>query len=178
MENEGRTLLKPYIETLETDFENFATRCLEITPKYFWEIPGSKTGKRHPKFDNVVGGTVKHTVVAMYIGEQLCITYCMDKLNHDLILTALCLHDTLKYGLNNDYDDFVYHPIIPRHFYKSLDDFEHYNEVMDLIESHMGNINGEWGTTPLIQPVSIQQQIVHISDFIASRSKMDFDFEG
>jgi hypothetical protein len=178
MRSEGINILKPFIRLMKTtQFQQFTVDCLKKAPDYFWEVPASSTGKYHPEFTRTKGGLVKHTAFAMYLGYELCETYCVDYVDECLVLTALALHDTLKRGYTDaDRRYFYYHPMLTRNHYKTLrEGFEtNYDKVMDLIETHMGNMNGEWSPSPNLKPESNLQKIVHLADYIASRPQLDF----
>lgn len=182
IKSEGLKLLEPYIEEIEDHkIKMLTSTCLEKAPNYFWVRPVAVSGKYHPAFVNCQGGTVKHTAFAVYLGIELCNTFGIDEgtIQRDIIISALILHDTFKSGYN-DSDDWRYglfHPFMPRKaFEKECSRISpHFDSIMTLIETHMGNIeSGAW-TPGGLKPESVEAQIVHLADYIASRRQLDWN---
>lgn len=165
--------------------ESLKKLILEL-PDYFFEIPSSSTGKRHPKIALGKGGLLRHTKAAVMVAKTLLYdnqTIGEDFINDekDLILIALILHDGFKSGLINKNHTVFEHPLIMTNFImdkKNELDFtdQELELLISMIESHMG----EWQTSPyskfvLPKPVSKYQKFVHMCDFLVSRKYIDID---
>lgn len=181
---DGLELLIPYINLINDEkIKNFTRICVENVPKYFWVIPAARGKKHHPPWAKVIGGLVKHTAVATYFANELCNTFDVHPWNQDIIISAELLHDSCKMGIE-DYDEYYFylHEILPRERFKKYgenhldEDSDAYNQIMHLIEVHMGNMKGDWSycKKPLISKF---EQIVHLGDLISSRSKCAFLWE-
>lgn len=192
---EGTTMLVKNINLISCDIlKNFVLECLDMAPDYFWVIPASITMKYHPEWAKWDNGLVKHTVLAMYLGKELSQTYELSLTQTDIVLAALALHDTLKYGIDFDVRYSKMHQYLPREYYKEVikkykDDaiispFSEgsYAEIFDAIERHMGSLSsGAWTSVGGLKPETPVQQVVHLADYIASRSEIsasfiDYDF--
>jgi 23S rRNA maturation-related 3'-5' exoribonuclease YhaM len=182
LKDHGLSILNPYIEQInDPNIKELTIACLERAPNYFWSRPAAVSGKYHPKFVNCQGGTVKHTAFAVYLGIELCNTFDIGKgsIQMDRIISALILHDTFKSGYsdNDDWRYGLFHPFIPRKAFEKDCSMlsKHFNWIMTLIESHMGNIgSGAW-TPGGVQPMTKEAEIVHLADYIASRRELDWD---
>ena len=174
----GMELLMPYVDKMKSDdVRNFTMDALAMAPPYFWVIPSNKH-KFHPKWTRGDGGLVKHTEFALYLAEELCDTYSLLNIEKDIVLSAVILHDTLKNGMAIDDHYGVFHPFLPRAYYKKLSkkyNEAYYDDIMCAIESHMGDIaTGKWTPIGRIHPRMDVDKVVHLADYIASRPRLGF----
>jgi len=168
----------------------FAETTLLKLPDYFFTMPASTSGRFHPKFSLGDGGLVRHTKVAVRFAVDIISLEMMkySDLEKDIIITSLLLHDGMKCGENGT-GTVLLHPTIMADFLKNntelntLIDSEVLEQIKGCISSHMG----EWAydykdkykkNQLLPKPKGKLQNIVHLSDYLASRKYLcEFDFD-
>ena len=170
-------------------------------PDYFFEVAASSTGKYHSDTCCGLGGLVRHTKAAVMFANSLwsgensglkCFDFTQKE--KDCIVTALILHDGYKHGLTDKtgYTAFD-HPLVSAdqvrnlgiEFSKQYTIEEKFsvscaiNLIADLISTHMGR----WTTNKyakdivLPEPADKLSYFVHLCDYLASRSFLDFRFD-
>ncbi|MBO4245433.1 MAG: HD domain-containing protein [Bacilli bacterium] len=164
-----------------------AERMLELLPDYFYHIPASSSGKNHPACDQGEGGLVRHTKLALAFLESMFDnpTFCnYDSKKKDLIRFALLIHDGLKSGLPQEEHTRMDHPVLMANFLLDnkntllISDAD-IKFVSDLVISHMGPWNRDReGKVIMPVPVTEEQKLVHLCDYVASRKFVDAKFEG
>jgi 23S rRNA maturation-related 3'-5' exoribonuclease YhaM len=174
----------------DSKIRNFVKQTLLRLPDYFFNMAASTSGRYHPKFSLGDGGLVRHTRVAVRIAVDIISLEMMkySDIEKDIIIASLILHDGMKCGENGT-GTALLHPTIMANFIKNngelntLIDAEILNKICDCISSHMG----EWAydykdkfkkKQLLPKPNSKLQNIVHLSDYLASRRYLaEFDFD-
>lgn len=147
---------------------------------WFWESGASASGKYHPAFTQGEGGLVRHTRAVCMVCEELLrmSTYAYMKEEYkDYARVACLLHDTRKYGSGDAEDKSCY----SNHGKLAADDVwvawknffyteQPCPELLTLaIRSHMG----QWVPDKDERPFTNIDRLVHLSDYIASRSFWD-----
>lgn len=162
----GMRMLIPEIHDIkDKDIQNFVRKALnELVDEKFFIIPASSTGKYHPTYSAGVGGLLRHTKAACYIGKALCEAEMICQEDKDLIQAALILHDINKPAKE--------HPYLVRETLSPLkEEFPStYEKVIELIESH----HGQWGEYPIN---TYQKRIVHLADYISSQKGLIFSYD-
>ena len=140
---------------------------LRFAPRYFWQVPSSTSAKYHPPDENKVGGKLLHTKRAVYIAYQLARMHDLSKLETDLLIGAMIIHDICSQGSANIPSQRTEpdHPLLVRKITTDLEQRPYYDDVMSIVETHMGR----WGPIP---PKSELQNLAHISDYISSRKEV------
>lgn len=171
------------------DIRNFLSTAIENLFDYIFIKPASSSGKYHPLSDLGEGGLIRHIKGVFYLGvELLKIDFFKQKFNQreqDMILVALILHDSWKYGdeEENRIHTVATHPVLAATWIEQ-------NEVFDNILSqedrkYIGGCvachSGQWNTNKkgeeiLPTPVTQAEHFVHMCDYIASRRFLNFDF--
>lgn len=169
---------------------NFAEKTLLLLPDYFFNMAASTSGRYHPRFSLGDGGLVRHTKVAVRIAVDIISLEMMkySDIEKDIIVTSLLLHDGMKCGENGS-GTALLHPTIMADYIQSnpelnsLLDIDIIEKIASCIASHMG----EWAydykdkfkkNQLLPKPNSKLQNIVHLSDYLASRKYLsEFDFD-
>ncbi|MBR4929815.1 MAG: hypothetical protein IKZ00_03340 [Bacteroidaceae bacterium] len=146
-------------------------------PAYFFEIGASSSGKYHPAFSQGQGGLVRHTkAVVMMLDELMKLsTYAyMPQDYKDAAYAAAIMHDTCKYGMTAEMDKGAY----ADHAANAAINWETFCAEAGLsfspfigmaIRSHMG----QWTTNKEEKPFTSIDRVVHMADYIASRSFID-----
>lgn len=191
MTNEERiSLLEKEIEYLNSeDFKEFVKKAITLLPDYFFEVPASSSGRFHSALESGFGGLVYHSKAVAKIANYLVnLQQYKSKLNDtekDCIVAAAILHDCLKHNWENKTGYSVHeHPILAGEFVKNDERLvgilnKETREILgDAISSH----SGEWTTNKrskivLPSPRNLIQELVHLSDYIASRNDIHILFE-
>ncbi len=123
----------------------------EATPDYFFSVPASLSGQHHPLFALGVGGLVRHTKAVCMVAEELLrmkTWMYLPDLYKDYIRAACIVHDTCKYGAEDEPDKSKYreHPELAAENYRSYwnlfnDGKECPQFLLSAIAAHMG----QWG---------------------------------
>lgn len=146
-------------------------------PSYFFHVGASSTGKHHPKFSQGEGGLVRHTkAVVMILNELLTLeeNAAMPQEEKDCAFAAAIVHDTCKYGMGEEmnYDHFA------EHAENAARNWEKFCASKSLVFStcltkavrgHMG----QWSTNEADKPTTKVDKVVHLADYLASRSFLD-----
>lgn len=146
--------------------------------KWFWTSGASSSGKYHPVFAQGEGGLVRHTRSVALICEELLrmnsYGYMRDDYK-DFARVACLLHDVCKYGTGDEIDKACY----PTHGELAAQMVavawkEFFNDsapelLLMAIKSHMG----QWVENKDDRPFTQIDRLVHLSDYIASRSFWD-----
>ena len=146
---------------------------------WFWESGASASGKYHPAFTHGEGGLVRHTRAVAMVWEELLrmSTYAYMKEEYkDYARVACLLHDTRKYGSGDTEDKSCYSnhgKLAADAVVTAWEDFwggVRCPELLTLaIRSHMG----QWVPDKDERPFTNIDRLVHLSDYIASRSFWD-----
>ena len=157
-------------------------------PAWFMKEEASSTGKYHPTYAQGEGGLYRHTCAAVKIYNDIASLQQYKEVidNKDWGIAALILHDMCKYGYDDmpsKYTKFD-HPLLVRKWLEYLQyesasenvpDEEYINNVCNLVESHMGqwNTNKYYPNIILPTPLTANQQLVHLADYLASRNYLE-----
>lgn len=145
---------------------------------WFEKSGASSSGKFHPAFAQGEGGLIRHTKAVFLVCEELLKmnTYAYMKEQYkDFARMACLLHDTCKYGTADEEDKSCYatHGELASECLKEAwHDFfgEHCPDFLVLaVRSHMG----QWTQEKDDRPFTNIDRLVHLSDYIASRSFWD-----
>lgn len=167
-------------------------RILCSMPAWFMKEGASSTGKYHPTYAQGEGGLYKHTCAAVKIYNDIASLQQYKEVigNKDWGIAALILHDMCKYGyddMSSKYTKFD-HPLLVRKWLEYLQyesgaeefpDQEYINNVCNLVETHMGqwNTNNYYPDIILPVPLTVNQQLVHLADYLASRKYLEVKFD-
>lgn len=191
MTNEEKiALFEKEIEYLNGEnFKEFIKKAITLLPDYFFEVPASSSGKFHSALESGFGGLVYHTKavakVANYLVNLQQYKSALDPMHRDCIITAALLHDCLKHNWENKTGFSVHeHPILASEFVKTderLDGILDSN-MREVIGGAIASHSGEWTTnkrskTVLPSPQTLLEELVHLSDYIASRSDIHILFD-
>lgn len=158
---------------------------VDTVPHYFWHVQASSTGKYHPQYALGEEGLLRHTCAAVRIAVAIInldqYNGIFDDVDKDNIIVALMLHDTFKHGEEKDgkYNPYSVHehPLLAADRVRECLDDEHKYVIANCIASHMG----EWtesnrSSYVLPKPKTLEEQMVHLCDYLASRKFLEFKF--
>lgn len=146
--------------------------------EWFWTSGASSSGKYHPQFTKGEGGLVKHTRAVVMVCDELLrmSSYAYMKAEYkDYAIIACLLHDTRKYGKNNEEDKDCYkeHGKLAadaiREVWQMFFDEPAPELLLMAVRSHMG----QWVEDKEDRPFTNIDRLVHLSDYIASRPFWD-----
>lgn len=172
------------------DIKNFFKKAIILVPDYFFEVPAASSGKFHSVLECGFGGLVYHTrsvaKVANYLVNLQQYKSKLNEIEKDCVICAALLHDCLKHDWENKTGFSVHqHPVLAAEFVKTdnrLDGIVN-DDVRTIIGDAVASHSGEWTTSKrskvvLPSPQTLVQELVHTSDYIASRSDIHILFEG
>lgn len=175
----------------DANIERHVSEILSNVPDIFFTAPASSTGKHHPEKARMVGGLVWHTKVAVRIGYDIInsdtlISTEEKLLLSDIVVAALILHDTYKYGIDGK-SEFTLgeHPRLAFNVIRKystnpsikLSERVILEDIANCVYSHMGkwNIPKENPGNVLPTPSTKLQMIVHQADMLSSRLHVYWD---
>ena len=137
-----------------------------VVPEYFRHIPASSSGKYHPKSSLGESGLVRHTLATVYFVNEIAkLEYLrFTPKERDQLLVAAILHDTFKSGETGEAGHTV------KDHAKIAADKITEPTISALVLKHMGS----WG---LNKPGTMQEFILHLADYLASRRPVEVDLE-
>ena len=190
MNEEKIALFEKEIDYLNgEDFKEFVKRAITLLPDYFFEVPASSSGKFHSALESGFGGLVYHTKavakVANYLVNLQQYKTKLTDVGRDCVITAGLLHDCLKHNWENKTGFSVHeHPALAGEFVKTDERLDGIlsEDVRIIIGDAIASHSGEWTTakrskTVLPSPQTLIQELVHLSDYIASRGDIHILFE-
>ena len=192
MTNEEKiALFEKEIAYMEIEnIKDFFKKAVTLVPDYFFEVPAASSGKFHSVLECGFGGLVYHTrsvaKVANYLVNLQQYKSKLNEVERDCVICAALLHDCLKHDWENKTGFSVHqHPVLAADFVKTdsrLDGIIS-NEIRIIIGDAVASHSGEWTTSTrsrviLPSPQTLVQELVHLSDYIASRSDIHILFEG
>ena len=191
MTNEEKIVLfQKEIDYLNVEnFKEFVTQAVTLLPNYFFEVPASSSGKFHSALESGFGGLVYHTKavakVANYLVNLQQYKSQLNEVERDCVICAALLHDCLKHNWENKTGFSVHeHPVLAGEFVKTDERLDGIlsDEIRVMIGDAISSHSGEWTTnkrskTILPSPQNLVQELVHLSDYIASRSDIHILFD-
>lgn len=172
------------------DIKDFFKKAITLVPDYFFEVPASSSGQFHSALECGFGGLVYHTrSVAKIANYLVSLQQYKSKLNEvekDCVICSALLHDCLKHDWENKTGFSVHqHPVLASEFVKTdgrLDGIVN-DEIRSIIGDAIASHSGEWTTSKrskvvLPSPQTLVQELVHTSDYIASRGDIHILFDG
>lgn len=187
----SKSIFDNILKTFENkDIKEYAKKCIETIPEYFYEVPASSTGKYHPDYACTVPlGLAKHTVALVKFLNHMfgieSISNMFSSRERDLLRLAGIMHDSRKSGGQEDYKKNKYtnfdHPLqaaeVVRHV-EGLPESE-IEYICHVIESHMGQWNTDKRNPGVVlpKPTDNAQIILHLADYLASRKDIEVKFD-
>ena len=172
------------------NIKDFFKKAITLVPDYFFEVPAASSGKFHSVLECGFGGLVYHTrsvaKVANYLVNLQQYKSKLNEVEKDCVICAALLHDCLKHDWENKTGFSVHqHPVLAAEFVKTdsrLDGIVS-DEIRTMVGDAVASHSGEWTTSKrskvvLPSPQTLVQELVHLSDYIASRSDIHILFEG
>ena len=154
----------------------------DVTRPYFWVVPASSTGKYHNSGSAGQHGLVFHTKYAIFVAVDLVDNELFDFTTEerDVIIAALILHDTFKYGRKKTKYTVAEHAVIAHEEVLNFDGglpIEVREKIAECILTHNGKWNTKWNSDEVIAPKPSKkiQKFCHLADYLASRKYIEFD---
>jgi len=185
------SLFEKEIDYMEIEnIKDFFKKAITLVPDYFFEVPASSSGKFHSGLECGFGGLVYHTrsvaKVANYLVNLQQYKSKLNEVEKDCVICAALLHDCLKHDWENKTGFSVHqHPVLAAEFVKTDERLNGIvsDEIRVIIGDAVASHSGEWTTSKrskvvLPSPQTLVQELVHLSDYIASRGDIHILFEG
>lgn len=185
-----REVFNEVLSTFENDdIKEFADRCLDTVPPYFYEVGASSTGKYHPSYALGTLGLARHTLALCRIMNHLFSIESVGSMftsrERDLMRIAGMMHDTQKSGSQEEFEKSKWtkfdHPLLAANVVREVEGLSEAEKglIATAIESHMG----QWCTdsrspgVKLPKPENKYQILVHMCDYLASRKDIEILFD-
>ena len=165
----------------------YANHAIELLPDYYFDVPGSSSGKYHPSFALGSGGLVRHVRACIRIAVEL---FRMEMFNYftedekDLVVVALLLHDAAKSGIPKQTHTVADHPLVIVEYLRHQPDLanilpeEYEDKLYGAITTHMGGWNKSYdGIEILPKPRTKFENFVHLVDYLGSRKILEMNFD-
>ena len=188
-DNKYCRLMVDEIDTIkDIDNRKFALILLSKVPDYFFSVPASSSGKYHPKNDLGEGGLVRHSISVARMLDHLLEPYGYFDFNEeqkDLLKIAALFHDCMKFGTQEEYEKGKHtkflHPLYAANFIMTVAITNSYSYekalfIYNAVIAHMGQWNTN-ATGELPIPMTPNQKILHLSDYLASRKDINMEFD-
>ena len=139
---------------------------LDKAPDYFYVAQASSSGKYHPKCTIKKGGLVTHVKRAVYLVNHICEGWGIFKLDRDIVISAVILHDIAK-------ENYANHSIDAQEYFAS---YKPTNSgiimlINKCIENHMGRWTPDSRKIP-IADYSLMELAVYTADYLSSRKDL------
>lgn len=181
------TTLKPELDLIQNDtIREWTEATLKQVPKYFYMAQASSSGKYHPACTTKEGGLIIHVQRAVYLANHICEGWGIFKLDRDIVLSAVILHDIAKtpsprvaqfYGMHTTDEDFVNHPLNAQKYFARETELNKepgqmtINIIQDCIAYHMGR----WTPASIRKDIvdySLVELAVYTADYLSSRKDL------
>lgn len=171
------------------DIKEFAQRCLDSAPAYWFKVAASSTGKYHPQYALGDGGLVRHTKALIRILNHIfnvdSISSQFTSRERDLLRVAGLAHDMMKSGTQEDYEVSKWtkfdHPLLAAKMVYDMEGLsqEERKFIAMAISSHMGAFNTDKRHPDIVLPTPKDkyQILLHLCDYLASRKDIEIQFE-
>lgn len=175
------------------DVREFARTVLEDTPDYFFKSAASFNARFHPAYELGEGGLVRHTKAVFkffyYIAHLR--QYGISERLIDLGYVACLAHDIFRFGDDEEYNkkiknqkeisDVFEHPLLAAEFIRGYKGKNYLcDDEIEIIAMMVASHMSEWRTCKdgieLPEPEALLEQILHMSDFLASRKDISISF--
>ena len=192
----NKTFFNSILDTFENeDIKEFADKCLDTIPDYFWRVVASSSGKYHPDYTLGDHGLARHTLALCRIMNHMfsvdCVKNQYTSRERDLLRIAGLMHDTRKSGSQEEYDKSKWtkfnHPLLAAdEIAKVWNDYEGRTMTIEeakiikhAIESHMGQWNTDKRNPDIVLPTPQDkyQIMIHVCDYLASRKDIEVKFD-
>lgn len=156
----------------DLEMRKFVEEMLDKAPKAYFIREASSTNKYHPPSSRGYQGLMRHVKRCVYIAEQLLRNDIYQSLRdkHDIIISALILHDAKKYGDNNAKWSLKDHASLAAFWIADSTTNSDYKMIAQLVLTHMG----QWGK---VHPSTALEKFVHLCDYIASLKELEKEVE-
>lgn len=171
----------------DVEIKEYARKCIDIIPDYWYHVPASSSGKYHPSYALGEGGLLRHTCAVVKMLNHMfdvdCIGIDFSDREKDLLRVAAIMHDAFKSGTQEEWEEnpstkFM-HPEIAANKVGVIEGLP-YGDVyliFDAIRSHMGAWNtSKYESGTLRKPRNKFQKILHLADYLASRKDIEILF--
>ena len=160
----------------------FTKLCIIAAPDYFFlDCPASSSAKYHPVNELSYDGTIIHTKRVFTLVYELCRGLDVEN-DRDELLSSSIIHDLLKQSKIKTGHTVKKHPQYAAELVDEvqaatllLTDKEH-----KMIRNCVGYHYGPWSISPWIKKIedyTMQELVVYVSDYIASKRCVNVDYK-
>ena len=178
-------VFKTLLDKFETDeMRKYCEDMIEQIPNYIFTIPSSTSLKYHNKTQCQPHGQIFHILMFGEIMNYILgLEYIQDKYykprHRDCLRCTAIFHDALKCGLDGSKHTVHEHPLLAGEWVRNTT-VEHdipqetKEYIAHLCERHSGQwVEAKRSTTVLPKPETDEAFLVHLCDYLSSRSNLD-----
>lgn len=162
-------------------YRKFLMEYLNKIPEDFFQKPASSSGRHHSATSQGEMGLINHTKHAFWVGYWLMKSECLYKFTDrqkDLLLGAILLHDSIKYGFEGSERTVHEHPLLPALLIQRMvEDGIYFDDEIEAMALETGELikthSGAWTTSRhsevvLEAPTNEMEKFIHLCDYISS----------
>lgn len=152
------------------EIKELIKKILYRAPEYFWQVHSSEDKKHHPDDEYSEGGLILHTKRTVYLACKLCEMENIRGIQRDKLIGAMIIHDIYSKGCEDKPLDYspLEHPFYLRERTKDLNKSKFYNEIIDIVEAHLGR----WTPNKFKTKKNKLAKFGHAADYLASRKEV------
>ena len=180
-------VFKTLLNKFETEeMKDYCTDMIKEIPDYIFVIPSSTSFKYHNKTQCQPNGQILHMLMfGEVMNYILDLEYVKEKTNErqrDCLRCTPIFHDAIKCGTNGSQYTVHDHPLLAGEWIRNTSvehdiDKETKAYIARLCESHSGQwVSNKRSSVVLPKPVNDEQFLVHLCDYLSSRSNLDMTY--
>lgn len=180
-------VFKTLLNKFETEeMKDYCTDMIKEIPDYIFVIPSSTSLKYHNKTQCQPHGQILHMLMfGEVMNYILDLEYVKEKTNErqrDCLRCTPIFHDAIKCGINGSQYTVHDHPLLAGEWIRDTVvehdiDKETKAYIARLCESHSGQwTSNRRSSTVLPKPENDEQFLVHLCDYLSSRSNIDMTY--
>lgn len=175
--SEREQLMKAVDLIQDKTLRDWVENLLSVQSEAFWAISASSSDKYHPEQSRGEGGLVRHILATLYFAREFFCCFNAEQNEQDCVIAALLLHDIGK-AMNEPHD------IVGAQALRYAADKSEDCMILRTIAGvrwHMGSWalgstachKDERGSKRFPEDFSRIEQMVHLSDYAASRKRVN-----
>ena len=174
---------KPELDRIfDGKIREFTKLCIISAPDYFFlDCPASSSAKFHPIDELAYDGTIIHTKRVFTVVYELCRGLGVEE-KRDLLCSASLLHDLRKQGYTKTGYTQKKHPQYAAELVDEVQEATMLltDEEHQIIKNCVGYHYGPWSCGDWVKKIedySMEELVVYVSDYVASKRCVKVDYK-